>query len=118
MESEQTPFNCSCRQEAVNISNLPECNIFSNSNQVCNDNLEAYINISEQTPSNCSCSSSVLLNMTSLYMDRVSLPMVGVVGLAGNVAAIVIICRKDRRSTFHHSLITLALIDILFVREG
>ena len=72
----------------------------------------------EQTPSNCSCSSSVLLNMTSLYMDRVSLPTVGVVGLAGNIAAIVIICRKDKRSTFHHSLITLALIDILFVREG
>ena len=36
-------------------------------------------------------------------------------GLAGNVAAIVIIFRKDRRSTFHHSLITLAIIDILFV---
>ena len=69
----------------------------------------------DQKPPNCSCSSSLLLDLTSLYMDMVSLPTVGVTGLAGNVAAIVIICRKERKSTFHHSLITLALIDILFV---
>jgi hypothetical protein len=68
----------------------------------------------QQSP-NCSCSYSLLLNMTTLYMDMVSLPVVGVVGLSGNVAAIVVICRKDSRSTFHHSLITLAVIDILFV---
>ena len=64
---------------------------------------------------NCSCISSSVLDMTTLCMDRVTLPMVGVVGLAGNIAAIVIICRKERRSTFHHSLITLAVIDLLFV---
>jgi hypothetical protein len=49
---------------------------------------------------NCSCLASSVLDMTSLYMDRATLPMVGVVGLAGNVADIVIICRKERRSTF------------------
>ena len=69
----------------------------------------------DQQSSNCSCSSSQVLKMTTLYMDKVSLPLVGVIGLAGNVAAIVIIFKKDRRSTFHHSLITLAIIDILFV---
>ena len=53
--------------------------------------------------------------MTTLYMNRVSLPVVGVMGLAGNVAAFVIIFRKDIRSTFHHSLITLSIIDIIFV---
>ena len=66
-------------------------------------------------PANCSCSYSLVLNMTSLYMDRVALPTVGVMGVAGNVAAIGIICRRDRRSTFHQSLITLAVIDILFI---
>ena len=62
--------------------------------------------------SNCSCLSSTVLDMTSLYMDRVALPLVGLVGLAGNVVAIGIICR-ERRSTFQHSLITLAIIEEL-----
>ena len=64
---------------------------------------------------NCSCLSSTVVDMTTFYMDRVTLPMVGVVGLVGNIAAIVIISRKERRSTFHQSLITLAIIDLLFV---
>ena len=66
-------------------------------------------------PENCSCASSLVLTMTSLYMDRVALPTVGVLGVAGNAAAIGIICKRSGRSTFHQSLITLAVIDILFV---
>ena len=64
---------------------------------------------------NCSCLSSTVVDMTTLYIDRVTLPMVGVVGLVGNIAAIVIIYRKERRSTFHHSLFTLEIIDFIFV---
>ena len=36
-------------------------------------------------------------------------------GMMGNLAAILILLRPEMKSTFHHSLITLAVVDILFV---
>ena len=41
--------------------------------------------------------------------------MVAIVGMMGNLAAILILLRPEMKSTFHHSLITLAAVDILFV---
>ena len=41
--------------------------------------------------------------------------MVAIVGMMGNLAAILILLRPEMKSTFHHSLITLAVVDILFV---
>ena len=43
------------------------------------------------------------------------MPVVAIVGMVGNLAAILILLRPEMKSTFHHSLITLAVVDILFV---
>ena len=43
------------------------------------------------------------------------MPVVAIVGMIGNLAAILILLRPEMKSTFHHSLITLAVVDILFV---
>ena len=43
------------------------------------------------------------------------LPAVGCVGVLGNLGAILILLRPEMKSTFHHTLITLAVVDILFV---
>ena len=43
------------------------------------------------------------------------LPIVGCVGVLGNLGAILILLRPEMKSTFHHTLITLAVVDILFV---
>ena len=64
---------------------------------------------------NCSCSSIPMVEVTTKYMDKLVLPLVGVIGLTGNVVAIVFICRRNKSSTFHQSLLTLAVIDILFL---
>lgn len=41
--------------------------------------------------------------------------MVGSVGLVGNLAAIVVLSHPDMKSTFHQSLITLAVFEIMFL---
>lgn len=43
------------------------------------------------------------------------MPVVGAVGVVGNLGAILILMRPEMRSTFHQSLITLAIVDIIFV---
>ena len=65
---------------------------------------------------NCSsCVHTQIRHYTNLYIERVTLPVVGAIGFVGNIIAIVIICKRNRRSTFHQSLLNLAVIDILFV---
>ena len=46
---------------------------------------------------------------------QVCLPAIGLAGLLGNLGAILILLRPEMKSTFHHTLITLAVTDILFV---
>ena len=46
---------------------------------------------------------------------QVCLPAVGLVGVLGNLGAILILRRPEMKSTFHHTLITLAVTDILFL---
>ena len=46
---------------------------------------------------------------------QVCLPVVGSIGLMGNLGAILILRRPEMKSTFHHTLIALAIVDILFI---
>ena len=53
--------------------------------------------------------------MKLILLAQVLMPFVGVVGVLGNLGAILILMRPEMKSTFHHSLITLAIVDIIFV---
>ena len=68
-------------------------------------------------PSNCSCpvSQSDTEIWAKFVMEEVSIPLVGSVGLLGNLAAIVVLSQPDMKSTFHQSLITLAVFEIIFL---
>ena len=63
----------------------------------------------------CPCVQTPIFDYIKIYLDKVILPLIGAIGFAGNITAIIIICRRNRRSTFHQSLLNLAIIDILFV---
>ena len=54
-------------------------------------------------------------NSFSETSQQVLMPAVGMVGVLGNLGAILILMRPEMRSTFHHSLLTLAIVDVLFV---
>ena len=71
-------------------------------------------------PSNCSCpvSQSDTEVWAKFIMEEVSIPLVGSVGLLGILAAIVVLSHPDMKSTFHQSLITLAVFEILFLLSG
>jgi hypothetical protein len=45
----------------------------------------------------------------------VVLPVVGSLGVVGNIWAIMILLRPEMKSTFHHTLIALAVVDIIFL---
>ena len=53
--------------------------------------------------------------ISDVIFNQVLMPVVGVVGVIGNLGAILILMRPEMKSTFHHSLITLAIVDIIFV---
>ena len=69
----------------------------------------------EESPGNCSCSVSEVELWAKFLLEEVSIPVVGSVGLVGNLAAIVVLSHPDMKSTFHQSLITLAVFEILFL---
>lgn len=48
-------------------------------------------------------------------LDKILLPIIGVLGVLGNLASIKLIMKSRARSTFHHSLISLAVIDTVFI---
>ena len=50
-----------------------------------------------------------------LILEEISIPVVGSVGLVGNLAAMVVLSHPDMKSTFHQSLITLAVFEIMFL---
>ena len=62
---------------------------------------------------------SLILDPWSLILIhdpcQVLMPVVGMVGVLGNFGAILILMRPEMRSTFHHSLLTLAIVDVIFV---
>ena len=65
--------------------------------------------------SNCSCEDSEEDYWAKLVFEEVLIPCVGSLGLVGNIAAIFVLKRPDMKSTFHQSLLTLAVLDIIFV---
>ena len=69
----------------------------------------------EESSANCSCPVSELEVWAKFILEEVSIPVVGSVGLLGNLAAIVVLSHPDMKSTFHQSLITLAVFEFLFL---
>ena len=64
----------------------------------------------------CSCFYPTEVEPWAEFILReVSIPVVGSVGLVGNLAAIVVLSQPDMKSTFHQSLITLAVFEILYL---
>ena len=50
-----------------------------------------------------------------VFLEQVCLPLVGFFGIAGNLGAIFFQLRSRVKSNFNHSLLTLSLINVLFV---
>ena len=64
----------------------------------------------------CSCSPVSHLELwTKFILEELSIPLVGVAGLIGNLAVIVVLSHPDMKSTFNQSLISLAVFEILFL---
>ena len=64
----------------------------------------------------CYCPAVSQVEIWANYLlEEVSIPLVGSVGLPGNLAAIVVLSHPDMKSTFNQSLITLAIFEITFL---
>ena len=63
---------------------------------------------------NCSCPEN-LFNTWSGLMEKYLIPFIGCLGLLGNLTAIFILRCPQLKSTFHQSLLTLTICDILFL---
>ena len=75
--------------------------------------MQASINLTSTW--NCSCPLSEEDVWAKFILEEISIPVVGTVGLLGNLAAIVVLSHPDMKSTFHQSLITLAVFEIMFL---
>ena len=64
---------------------------------------------------NCTCIESDYEQLICYVVEKIFIPIVGLLGLLGNIAAILILRRPEMRSTFHQSLITLAAIDSMIL---
>ena len=66
---------------------------------------------------NCSlqCPESVVDYWAKLVLEEISIPVVGIIGFVGNIVAIIVLKKPLVKSTFHQSLITLSVLDILFL---
>jgi hypothetical protein len=72
-------------------------------------------NISEVTTAyNCSCPVNILDTWSSMLED-IFIPSIGSLGLIGNLAAIFVLKCPELKSTFHQSLLTLAMCDIILI---
>ena len=63
----------------------------------------------------CSGNSDNEESWTKLLLENIAIPTLCIVGFAGNFVTIRILRRPSMKSTFNHSLIVLATIDILFL---
>jgi hypothetical protein len=71
-------------------------------------------NFSSKTQ-NCSCAESVEDYWAQFVFEDVLIPLVGTVGIIGNIAATIVLRTPDMKSTFHQSLLTLAVLDIMYL---
>ena len=72
--------------------------------------MEGQLNLTD-----CSCPTVQVVVWAKYILEEVSIPVVGTVGLLGNLAAIIVLSHPDMKSTFHQSLITLAVFEIMFL---
>ena len=73
--------------------------------------MEEHLNLND-----CSCQEVSEVEIWARFiLEEVSIPVVGSVGLVGNLAAIVVHSHPDMKNTFNQSLITLAVFEILFL---
>jgi hypothetical protein len=66
------------------------------------------------TGDNCSCPENIL-DTWSGRMENIFIPLIGSLGIIGNLAAIFVLKCPELKSTFHQSLLTLAMCDIIFL---
>ena len=67
------------------------------------------------TSENCTCTVSDLGNWSEHILEEISIPMVGSIGIVGNIGAIVLLKLEEVKSTFHQSLLMLSILDIMFL---
>jgi len=61
------------------------------------------------------CESDFEVSWTRYILELVLMPSVGAVGVLGNLISILVLALTDDKTTFKHSLITLAIINVLFL---
>ena len=66
------------------------------------------------TSDNCSLPTATE-SFTMIILDTFFLPTIGTLGILGNLAACVLLTSTKKISTFHQSLLTLTVVDILLV---
>ena len=73
--------------------------------------MEEHLNLTD-----CSCPPISQEDVWAKFIVvKLSVPLVGSVGLLGNLAAIVVLSHPDMKSTFNQSLIALAVFEIIFL---
>ena len=78
---------------------------------------EMVVGEDENMEGNCSlqCEESVVDLWAKLVLEEISIPVVGIIGFVGNIVTILILKKPVVKSTFHQSLITLSVLNILFL---
>ena len=61
------------------------------------------------------CNASVSGLRAKIYLEQVYLPIFGFIGIVGNLCSIFVQLNSRVKSTFNHSLLTLSVINVLFV---
>ena len=64
---------------------------------------------------NCSCTESLLESFSKFWLSDLLFPIVCSLGVFGNLVAILVLRCPEMKSTFHQSLLTLAVCDVLFL---
>ena len=70
--------------------------------------------MNESSPANCSCPENILDTWSSL-LEKYIIPTLGCLGLLSNLTAILVLRCRELKSTFHQSLLTLAICDIFLL---
>ena len=70
--------------------------------------------LSQLPVENCSCPEN-LLDSWSSSVETYLLPLIGCLGLLGNITAVLVLRSPQLKSTFNQSLLTLAICDIIFL---
>ena len=65
---------------------------------------------------NCSsCTSKAALTWTVWVVDNIAIPVLSTIGVVTNILAVIVLYKAKKKSTFHQSLIALAVCDVMFL---